>query len=842
MSLRIAARLARRELRGGLHGFRIFLACLALGVAAIAAVGSVRSAIEAGLAREGAALLGGQAEMDFTYRFATDEERAWMAQIAQNVSQVVDFRSMAVVDRDGETERGLTQVKGVDDAYPLIGSVGLSPDMPLTQALGDQDGLPGAIMEQVLADRLGLTTGDTLRLGTQDFRLSALLTREPDSAGAGFGLGPRTIVRTQALDNSGLLETGTLFNTKYRLTLPPTADLEALEQAAESRFGDAGMRWRDSRNGAPGVARFVERLGAFLVLVGLSGLAVGGVGVSAAVRAYLAEKTSVIATLRTLGAERSTIFQTYFLQIGALSLLGIFIGLVLGAVAPLLLAPLIEARLPIPASIAVYPRPLVEAGIYGLLTAFIFTLWPLARAEDVRAATLFRDALGSTALLPKARYVVAVGAGLALLVGLAGLFSGTWQLTLWMAGGIAGALVLLALAAWVIRWTSRRGARLAQGHPALRWALAAISGPREGATSTVLSLGLGLSVLAAVGQIDGNLRNAIAGNLPEVAPSYFFVDIQKDQMDGFNERLKNDPAVRRVDSAPMLRGVITRINDRPAREVAGDHWVTRGDRGVTYATELPARTKITQGEWWPPDYAGPPLISFAAEEGAEMGLKLGDTMTINVLGREITGTIASFREVDFSNAGIGFVMTMNPAALSGAPHSYISTVYAEPEAEAAILRDLGNAFPNITAIRVRDAIDRVAEVLAGIAAASSYGAAATLLTGFLVLIGAASAGTQSRTYEAAVLKTLGASRKRILISFALRAALLGLAAGLVALGAGIAGGWAVSRFVMETGYQVIWPSALAIIAGGIVATLVAGLAFAWGPLAARPAHVLRARE
>lgn len=842
MSLRIAARLARRELRGGLHGFRIFLACLALGVAAIAAVGSVRSAIDAGLTREGAALLGGQAELDFTYRFATDEERAWMDEIAQNVSQVVDFRSMAVVDRDGTTERGLTQVKAVDDAYPLIGSVGLDPEIPLEQALGDQDGLPGAIMQQVLADRLGLSPGDTLRLGTQDFRLSALLTREPDSAGAGFGLGPRTIVRTEALDGSGLLETGTLFNTKYRLTLPPDADLDALEQAAEDKFGDAGMRWRDSRNGAPGVARFVERLGAFLVLVGLSGLAVGGVGVSAAVRAYLAEKTSVIATLRTLGAERATIFQTYFIQIGVLSLLGIAIGLTLGAVTPVLLAPLIEARLPIPASIGIYPRPLIEAAIYGLLTAFIFTLWPLARAEDVRAATLFRDALGGSNMLPKTRYVIAVAIGLVLLIGLAGLFSGTWRLTLWMAGGIAGALVVLSLAAWVIRWTSRRGARMAQGNPALRWALAAISGPREGATSTVLSLGLGLSVLASIGQIDGNLRNAIAGNLPEVAPSYFFVDIQKDQIEGFTERLANDPAVTRVDSAPMLRGVITRINDRPAREVAGDHWVTRGDRGVTYATDLPDRTQITAGEWWAADYTGPPLISFATEEAEEMGLSLGDTMTINVLGREITGTITSFREVDFSTAGIGFVMTMNPAALSGAPHSFISTVYATPESEAAILRDLGTAYPNITAIRVRDAIDRVAEVLAGIAAASSYGAAATLLTGFLVLIGAASAGTQSRTYEAAVLKTLGASRRRILISFTLRAALLGLAAGLVALGAGIAGGWAVSRFVMETGYQVIWPSALAIIAGGIVATLVAGLAFAWGPLSARPAHVLRARE
>jgi putative ABC transport system permease protein len=180
--------------------------------------------------------------------------------------------------------------------------------------------------------------------------------------------------------------------------------------------------------------------------------------------------------------------------------------------------------------------------------------------------------------------------------------------------------------------------------------------------------------------------------------------------------------------------------------------------------------------------------------------------------------------------------------LRGAPHTFTSTVYAEPEAETAILRDLAKAYPNITAIRVRDAIERVADVLSGLAAATSYGASATLLTGFLVLIGAAAAGTNARTYEAAVLKTLGATRGRILLSFALRSALLGLAAGFVALAAGIAGGWAVSTFVMNIEYIVIWPSALAIIAGGVIATLVAGLLFAWGPLATRPAQVLRARE
>ncbi len=355
----------------------------------------------------------------------------------------------------------------------------------------------------------------------------------------------------------------------------------------------------------------------------------------------------------------------------------------------------------------------------------------------------------------------------------------------------------------------------------------------------MLALGLGLSVLAAIGQIDGNLRGAIARDLPDVAPSYFFVDIQKDQMPGFMERLDNDPAVSRVQSAPMLRGRITRINGQSAEEIAGDHWVIRGDRGVTYAAEQPEGTKVTKGSWWAADYTGPPQISFAAEEALELGLTVGDELTLNILGRDIVAKITSLREVDFSTAGMGFVLTINPAAVQGAPHSFIATVYAESEAEGAILRDLSNAFPNITAIRVRDAIDRMTDILGSLASATGYGAATALLTGFLVLIGAAAAGQSAREYEAAVLKTLGATRRRILLSFALRAALLGVAAGGVALLAGISGGWAVTYFVLETDFNVIWPNAVLIVIGGVAANLLAGLGFALGPLSVRPARVLR---
>jgi putative ABC transport system permease protein len=330
--------------------------------------------------------------------------------------------------------------------------------------------------------------------------------------------------------------------------------------------------------------------------------------------------------------------------------------------------------------------------------------------------------------------------------------------------------------------------------------------------------------------------------LPDVAPSYFVVDIQNDQLSGFMERVNGDAGVSRVETAPMLRGVITRINDKPARDVAGDHWVIRGDRGITYSAEPTAQTNVLAGDWWPADYSGPPQISFAAEEAEEMGLTLGDTLTLNILGRDITGTITSFREVDFSTAGIGFILSMNPGALAGAPHTHIATIYAEETSEAAILRDLAKAYPNITAIRVRDAIDQVGTLLQSIAAAITYGAAATLLTGVVVLIGAAAAGERTRVFEAAVLKTVGAVRGQVLAYFALRSILLGLAAGSVAIFAGALGGWAVITFVMEGTYEFEPISALLIVAGGVLVTLLAGLAFAWRPLATRPASILRARE
>lgn len=830
--MRLAWRLALREMRGGLSGFRVLILCLTLGVAAIAAVGTLRAAIEAGLSDQGAVILGGDAEMSFTYRRADEAERAFIAQ-ARAVSEVLTFRSLAVVAGD----QALTQVKAVDEAWPLLGKVGLDQGT-LDDALAVKDGIPGALMEKLLADRLELKPGDRFKMGTQVFRLGALMLSEPDSAGAGIGFAPKTVVRSDALAASGLLAPGSMYESHYRMLTD--ADLGTLKTRAEV-FTDKGMAWADRRHAARGVERFVERLGSFLILVGLAGLAVGGVGVASAVRAWMASRVATIATLKVLGAEGRLVAAVYLWQVLAVVVLGTVLGLALGAGAMMAAFPLITAQLPFPVTVGVYPMPLVEAAFYGVVTGMLFALWPLAQALRQGAAALYR---GAGRMWPGKGWLAVQGVLLAVLVGGAVWFSGNWKLSLGTLGGVGAVLLVLWGAGWGLARVARRVARsrLVNGRPGVRLALAAIGGPRSEAMAVVLSLGLGLSVLAIVGQIDANFRLAIARDLPGRAPSFFFIDIQPDQSDAFLARMTGDPAVTKVESAAMLRGTLVKINGQDARKVAGEHWVVTGDRGISLADKMPEGTKITRGAWWPEGYTGPGQVSFAATEAKEIGLQLGDKLVLNILGRDIEVTVTSLRTVDFSSAGMGFVMVVDKAALAGAPYTSIATVYADPAAEARLLRDAARTWPNVTAISVKEAIAKVVEALTAIATATVAAAGAVLVVGLVVLVGAVSGGVPARVREASVLKVLGATRGAILGSFALRSGLMGAAAGLVAVASGAVGGWAVLSLVMELPFVFEPVSAVLIVAGGVFVTLVAGLIFAAVPISARPAGVLRTVE
>ena len=839
----IALKIAQRELiaawRERLHGFRILMLCLIFGIASISAIGSLRGAIDAGLNSNGRVFLGGDAQIELTYRQANAQEEAWMARQSRAQSQIIDFRSMAVAP--ATNKRILTQVKAVDSAYPLVGRVTLSGDMGLPEAFAGRDGLPGVILAPALLRRLNINLGDQVKFGQKLFVVMATVLKEPDNFG-NFALGPRSLVLTKDLEGSGLLAAGTLFSSKYRLLLEDGRDLDQAQQSFDKDWPGTGAKWKDARKASPGADRMIERMSRFLILIGLSGLVVGGIGVSAAVQAFVAKKTGHIAVLKTLGATPSQIFWIYTVQIAVYTGLSVVLGLLLGALAPFAARPFLPDNLAEVALISIYPSALIEAAVYGCLAAAIFSIWPLAQTEHIRPAHLFSG--GAAAQWPARRYLLVQGALLAAALFGAVQFSGSWTMTFWLLSGIAISLLILAMISGAFQITLKRIMRGAafQGRLPLRAAFSALASGSERTGSVVIGIGLGLTVLAAVGQIDGNLRRSITQSLPDKAPSFFFLDIQSGQLPEFNRRLAENPAVRKVETAPMLRGLVTKINEQPAAEVGGDHWVLRGDRGISYADGLPEKTKITAGQWWGEGYSGPPQISFAAEEAEEIGIGLGDQLTLNVLGRDITATITSLREVDFSTAGMGFVILLNEAALKGAPHSHIATVYAEASAEIPILDELNQAFPNVTGIQIREAAALVTGVVSSIASAASIGALATLVTGFLILIGAAAASTAQRAYESAILKTLGATRREILTSFALRSAMIGALAAGVALGAGLLGGWAVSHFVFENKFEVIWTNAALVILGGIGLTLITGMLFALGPLSKSAATELRHRD
>ena len=610
-------------------------------------------------------------------------------------------------------------------------------------------------------------------------------------------------------------------------------------------FPESGARWRDRGRAAPGISRFVDRLSAFLTIVGIAALAVGGVGIGSAVRGYLNRKVPTIAALRTLGATAGTVFAAYLMQIGVIAVVGVTIGVLLGAGLVATLGPVLAANLAIPAEFGWYARPMAEAAWFGLLASAVFTLWPLAWLLQVRPAELFRRETGLANPVPRPLVLAALVGLIAVLVGSIILLSAHPRLAIWCLAAIAGAFVMLRALGWagarLARYLSHT--RLAARRPGLRLALGSIGAPTAGTPGVVLALGLGLGVLTTIAQIDANMQNLLRDQLPERAPAFFFVDIQSAQLEQFEEIAMGTEGAESLATAPMLRGVVTELNGVPAAEAEIDPrgaWVLRGDRGVSYSATPPPGTVITDGNWWAEDYAGPPLVSFAEEEGRELGLDIGSTVTVNILGRPITAEVASFRKVEWRGMGISFLMILSPGALAGAPHTHIATLYAGPEAEAPVMRALGEEMPNVTPVLVREQIDRVSDGLGKLGAATRWGALAVLLTGIVVLIGAAAAGEDRRRAEAAVLKVLGAERRTILASFALRAALVGALAALVALLWGTLAAWGVIALVFDAPFSLPLANTLVVLSTGVGLSLAAGVIFARGPMAERPARVLRA--
>ncbi|PPD00529.1 MAG: hypothetical protein CTY31_05290 [Hyphomicrobium sp.] len=781
---RTIVRIGMRELRGGLSGFRVFIACLALGVMVIAAVGALGDAMRSGFASQGEAILGGDLTFARMHARATQNERA-VFQSLGTISETATMRTMA--RRMDGADQALAELKAADALYPLAGAITLVDQQPFARAIEGRK----AVADGMLLERLGVKVGDKIRIGEADIKIGGILQSEPDAVADRLTYGPRIFVSLDTLAATSLVKPGTLIRWRYAVQRPnDTADdrdtLKELRTQTQKNLGDAGFTALDRHDPNPQITRTLDRLRQFLILIGLASLLVGGVGIANAVATFIDKRVKVIATMRSIGATGGQVMGIFLVQILAMSAVGIAIGLALGVLVPSLINYFYGDMLPIRAAFTVSPLSLGISALYGFLVALLFALWPLGRAENVRASVLFRQQSQAIHGHPRTAVMVVIACVLATLIGLALATSQPRLIAFYV---IAGLIVMLAVFSGLGILVTHFARRLPRpASPQLALAIRNIGAPDGLTRSVVLSLGTGLSLLVAVALANASLVHELKGRLPETSPDYFLLDVPKQDFAALSQMVTSKIPGVQFSEAAMLRGRLIKLNGKPVEDIkppADAQWVLSGDRGLSYSETVPDGSHVVQGAWWPNNYDGPPLVSFERELAEKLGLSVGSSVTVNVLGRNIDATISNLRDVKWESLAINFVMVFSPNTLKAAPHNLLATITLpegiERGSEADLVRDLGKAFPSVSAIRVRDAIDQFNKVFSKIMTAVQVAGSVTLAAGALVLAGALATAQRRRILEAVILKTIGARRRQILTAHAFEYALLATIAALVAI-------------------------------------------------------------
>ena len=840
VGLRLSCAIAAREMRGGPRGFGVFLASLFLGVFAVAAVGSFAAAARSGLLADARALLGGDVELTLSHRPLSEEQRAWL-ETQGAVSAVLEMRVMAASGA-AEGRPVLAELKAVDPSYPLVGRIDLRGAPSLAEALDVREGLAGAVAEDALLQRLGLSLGDRIAVGGSRYEVRAVLLREPDRSMRLFTLGPRLLVSRDSLDATGLLVPGSLVQYSYRLRFGAPKDREALASWVEGlhrRFPTAGWRVATWDRAAPRLRYFLDRMTTNLTLVGLAALLVGGLGVAGAVRGYLTGKLAHIAVMKCVGGQGRVVAGAYLIQILALGSAASAAGLALGAAVPWGVAAVLGPNSPVPVRPGLSLGALWPGAVFGLLVALAFSVESLDGASRVPPSMLFRTrsgTLGSPGWRSRAVALLSV----ACLVAVAAVATGDPRLTFWAAAGAGACFVLFRGLAGGLVLAARRVSR--PRNPRVRLALGSIGRPGGPARTMVFSVGLGLTALVAVAVVQANLSSLVERTLPEEAPSFFAVEILPEQAGEFEGVARGVPGVRRVDRVPTLRGRIVRIAGVPVAEAEVRpevSWAVRGDRFLTHSGVLPEGSRVSKGTWWPADYSGPPLISLAADIAEGFGVDVGDTLTLNVLGREITASIANLREVEWSTLALNFAVVFAPGVLEDAPHTELAAIYATPEADAALFDAVTGRFSNVSLISVKEVLQSVGRVLSHLGAVFRSVAGLVLGIGFLVLAGALASDQRGRIRDAVIFKVCGATRRDVLGALATEFLILGAGAAILAAALGTGAAWAVVVGLMDAPFAFPALAVAGTSLAGVVLTVVLGLVGTARVLGQRPAPFLR---
>ncbi|MBK3777961.1 FtsX-like permease family protein [Azospirillum brasilense] len=783
--LRMALRLAWRDLRGGVAGLWIVILGVALGTAMMAAVGSLSGGVLEGMRATAREAVGGDLSLRLFHAPATPEQRAVLDTIGR-VGETAELRPVASTVR-GDT-RTLVELKAVEGSYPLVGTAAVSGAASLDDALAHRDGRWGAAVSADLLDTLAMGVGDRLRLGAAEVAIRAVLEHEPDRAFRAFSLGPRVVIDRKALDVTGLAEPGMPVYWYYRLVLPEAVRSEAILRDLKDRFPDAGWRIVDASNGIPGVDRTVHLARALFLLGSLAVLLIGGVGVGRALSAHLARRLPVLATLKALGGSPRLLFTAFLVQTLVVVGVALLIGLGTGAV----LAASAVRALPLDwmpeTGGGVDPAALLLAGAVGLLAALLCAVPPLARAAGSSPAAIWRGAVDGLAQPVGWR---TRGAVALLALALAGLLAAWTGMPLAVAGFLFIAGLVAAAFALLGRGLAGMARRLARGRrPVVRLAVANLGRPGAPTVPVAVALGIGLTLLVAVGVVGQSATGHVAATLPTQTPSVVVLNIPPPDGIRLNEHLSALPGVGRVETAPFLHARISRLNGVAITEADAPRsvgWAVRGDRGLSWRDRPVPTDRIVAGDWWPEGYAGPPLASLDAQVAGRLGLTVGDSVTLALASGPVTATIANLRRIDWTRLDLDFPVLLSPFA-QPPPHSLVTAAWSPPDAVSAVEAAVAEAVPQAPTIRVAEVLDTLGSTVRTVRGLLNGLSAVALGAAAVVLLGAIANSARRRLHEMAILHALGIGRWSMVQAVVLEFTILGAAVAAVAVPLGWVGG------------------------------------------------------
>lgn len=836
-------RVALRDLRGDLRRFGILLACLALGVGTIAVVGSVGASMQQALARDARTVLGGDLEASLSYRAANAEERALFGRLG-TVSEVIQVMGRA----RGGGQSAFVSLRAVDENYPLLGSVEVETageTASLATLLSNRDGHFGAVVDSLLLDRMGLALGDLVSIGEAEFQLRGVLRTVPDQVTQGMQLGVPAMLSVEGLGATGILQPGVLAQFRYKMLLDPPG-FTATAVTIRNTFPDAGWSIASPSDATADLARFFDIFSRFLVIVGLSSLLVGGVGVSNAVSAYVTERQRSIATMRSLGATGGRILFHFLTQVMLLTLAGIAIGLVLGIVLTLIALPILGGLLQLDLPPVVDAVSLMTAGGFGILIGFAFGYLPLHRAQTMKPALLFRSAGSVVEGVTRWRDVLNPALWLPLLLALGAVYAlaavttGRPLLVFYYGLGVAGAFLVLRAAAWLLQRVLRLLPPLPNAN--IRNAVKAIHRPGAPAPVVIMSLGLGLALLLVISLVDGSLRRQLDSESIPDAPSFVFMDLFEDESADLATFSTTDPRIESFEALPLVRGGVTAVNGTPVADLPAPQpeyaFLYENEIPLSIAAELPVRSTVTRGEWWPADYAGPAQLSVFDRLRDALGLKLGDTVELTIFGEPVVATITNFRDYAWRSGSVNFGFVLSPGAVTS-PVSYLGLLKATPGSERDVQQALVDAYPELIFLPVGDAINALSSILGAVTNAVAVIGGLAVVSGLFVLAGAMTAGRKQREADAVVMKVLGASRGDVVRAYVIEYGVLGTLAALLAVALGLAGSWAFVTQILEINWYPDPLTIALVVVGAVLLTIAIGTITTWSALSVRPARFLR---